>query len=188
MTTNRVADALAYGSVALIAIVGLVAVGFGPESRRGLLLLCSVAAVVIGRQSAIRDPSALTWALLASAPPIMALSAAVSPSWLIGPLAVLLLLAGELNALGWELRGAKGVESVARHRLLEMGKLGTTALLAALLVGLLPRGSAAGGFVPYLVAGLALVALGWVVFDGRLDPRSRGERSPSNPSAVNPFP
>jgi hypothetical protein len=158
--------ALAAGSVAIIAAVNVTGMALGPSQMHMQLFLAifTAVAIVVSVQSVTWDPAILLTALLLSLPAVIALLADGSPTWLIGPLAALLLVAAELNALSWKLHGAKSVDAAARRRVLEIGTLGGLGLLAALAVGLVAAGPSLAGVAAVLTAATALAALGYVVF------------------------
>lgn len=93
---------LAFASWAIIAVVLGAATALGPRDERVWLLFCGVLALAAALQSATSDPAALAPSLLLSLPPVVALVADGSPTWMIAPLGTALLMAGELNALSWE--------------------------------------------------------------------------------------
>lgn len=151
-------------SVAIIAVVAVTAAALGPEAAQPWLLLSAGVAVITAVQGAASDPGDLAPALLFGLPPVIGLLADGSPTWLIGPLAVLLLVAGELNALAWESRGSGPLSTMRRHRLRSVGQLAAVGLVASLLVWMVGQGPAPRGTVAAVVAGVALAALGGVVF------------------------
>lgn len=161
--TTRPGVILAACSISMIAVVNAAAVSQVPPASRAPLLLCGSLAIVIAMQAAIRDPAALAGALLFSLPPVIALVADDSPTWLIGPLGVMLLVASELNALKWELRGAGPKEAVA-PRLRSIGHLGALGLAASLAVGVVATGPSLGGTAAVILGGTALAALAIVSF------------------------
>ena len=169
--------ALSYASIGVFAFVAFTAWSLAPGSVRPLSLVFATAALVICRQAALRDPSALTWALLASAPPVMALVSGRSTDWLVAPLAALLLLAGELNALGWDLRGASDSQALSRSRLIDSARLCLAGLAAAAIVVRIPRAPAVGGTAMILIGAAALAALGWVAFGSNDKGREGADRT-----------
>lgn len=156
--------ALGIGSVAIVAVVVVAAAALAPEEARPWLLLSGVLAVVAGVQGVASDPSDLATALLLSLPPVIALVADGSPTWMIGPLGALLLVAGELNVLSWECQVARPIGPVNRRRLVSTGQLASMGVAASLAVGLVARGPWPGGMAAAAVAAAALAALGGVVF------------------------
>lgn len=169
---------LGVGSVAIVAVVVVAAAALAPDGARPWLLLSGVLAVVAAVQGVASDPRDLATALLLSLPPVIALVADGSPTWLIGPLGALLLVAGELNALSWECQVARPIGPVKRRRLLATGQLASIGVAASLAVGVVARGPWPGGTATAVVAAAALAALGGVVF--------RRGGSPSPPVSVPP--
>jgi hypothetical protein len=142
---------LAAASVALFAAVAVLAVPAAPTSWRIWLAGSAGLALIAALQSVAADPRDVAAALLLSLPPVLALLAHGSPTWLVGPLAVLLLVASEMGALSWDCQGAVGLTPAARARLLGIAPLAGLGLLGALLVGIVAR-------VPIPATGLALAA------------------------------
>lgn len=164
-TASAPALVVSYGSAGVIVLVNVAALGLGPGGgARPVLLLCALMAGWAAYRSVTDDPRALTVALLVSVAPVVALLADGSPTWLVGPLAALLLVAGELNVLGWELRGRGATADVPRHRLAEIGKLGALGAAAALAIGLATPAPAFGGMPALLLAAVAFVVLAGVLF------------------------
>jgi hypothetical protein len=98
---------------------------------------------------------------------VVALAADASPTWLIGPLAAVLLVAGELNALSWELQGRKPLDAARRRRLLQIGGLGVLGVAAAALVAAAAAVPGPSGLAAVLLATVAFAALGGVLFAQR---------------------
>ncbi|NIS33410.1 MAG: hypothetical protein GWN07_23095, partial [Actinobacteria bacterium] len=115
---------LAACSVAIIVVVNATAAALGPDDARPALLLCGLVALRGAVQSAASNPAGFTSALYFSLPPVIALLAEDSPTWLIGPLGALLLVASELGALSRELHGTGPIDALAWRRLLNIGRLG----------------------------------------------------------------
>lgn len=155
---------LASCSVAIIVLVVTTGAALGPESVRTWLLLSAGLAVITAVQAAASDSADLAPALLFSLPPVIALLADGSTTWLIGPLGAALLVAAELNALGWESHGTGPLSAMRSHRLRSMGQLAALGLAASLLVALVGRAPSPPGTVAAVVAAMALAALGGVVF------------------------
>jgi hypothetical protein len=107
---------LAASSVALFAAVAVLAVLAAPW--RVWLAASAGLALIAALQSVTADPRDLATALLLSLPPVLALLADAAPTWLVGPLAVLLLVAGELGAMSLDCQGATHLTAAARARLL----------------------------------------------------------------------
>lgn len=161
--TSRARFVLRSSSIVAVVIVVGTAALFGPRDLRVWLLLCGALAVIAAAQAATLDPSDLTPALLLSLPPVIALLADGSPTWMIGPLGALLLVAGELNVLSWESQGI-GPASGARRRLLNTTRLAGLGLAAALPVALLDAGQWLSGTTAVLLAAGAIAGLGALVF------------------------
>lgn len=155
---------LAAGSVISIAFVAFSAAIVAPVGLRFLLLLCAAVAVGAALQSALLDPMDLMTALLLSLPPVIALVAPGAPTWLIAPFGALLLLAGELNALGWECAPDGPLDAAQRRRLGASLQLAALGLVAALAVGFVPLGQVPGGAVVAVLAAAALAAFGGALF------------------------
>lgn len=151
-------------SVAVVLLVVATAAVLGPDGARSWLLVSGGVAVIAAIQAVTSDPADLAPALLFSLPPVIALLADGSPTWLIGPLGALLLLAGELSALSWDLTGTKPMSTLRRQRLRSMGQLTVLALAASLLVTIVGRAPSPRGTVAALLAATALTAFGGVVF------------------------
>jgi hypothetical protein len=148
------------GSVALVALVNVGALAATPPGSGTWLTMFAVLAVAAAIQSALWDASDLVLALLFSIPPVAALAAYPGRAWLIAPLAAALLVAGELNSLGWELRGMRATDATGRVR--GIVRLGLTSFGAALVVAgvaarPLPLGPAAA-----LAGAMAFIALAGV--------------------------
>ncbi len=170
---------LASASLALFVGVLLLAVVHGPREARLLLLAFAALAGGAAVQSLTSEPRDLIPALVLALPPVMALAAPGSPTWLIGPLAVLLLLAGELNALSWDCRGPFPMSAVQRHRLLDTGVLVLLGLVGVLVVEAVVVGGVAGGRIAVALAALALGSLGLVMFQrGDPAPPAHGDDRP----------
>jgi hypothetical protein len=140
---------LAASSVALFAAVAVLAVLAGPAAWRGWLVASAGLALIAALQSVAADPRDLAPALLLTLLPVLGLMADGAPTWLVAPLAVLLLTASELGALSWDCRGAATMTPAARAQLLAIAPLAGIGLLAALLAGLVAR-------LPVPAAGIAL--------------------------------
>lgn len=162
MTTTRVL--LGGWSVAIIAVVVFTATAVGPERMRLWLLLCSIIAIGAALQSVALDPPDLTTSLLFSLGPLLGLLADGSPAWLIGPLAALLLLAAELNALSWAGQAEGSMSARHRRRLLNSGRLATLACVTAFAVSMIARTPVAGGTLALFLAVALFAALGGALF------------------------
>lgn len=166
VTTGQWRIILAAGSVTVIGVVVYAATVLGPPDVRTWLMLCGIIAVLAALQSAALDPSDLAVALLFSAPPVIALVADGSPTWLIGPLAALLLVAGELNALSWECLGTEPTGGVV-PRLLNIGRVAALGMAVSLPIGVITPGGVPGGALVVAVAAAVLALAGSAVFSGR---------------------
>lgn len=150
-------------SVAIIGIVIVSAAALGPAAPRPWLISSGILAVIMAVQSAMFDPRELVLAMLFSLPPVLALVADGSPTWLIGPLSVLLLVAGELNALCWDAPSTGPLDAVKRRRLLRAGQLAGLGLAGSLLVMAVGSGPSPDGTLTVAVASLLLAVLGSAV-------------------------
>ena len=155
---------LAAASVAMLALVVTVAVVAGPEHGRLWLILVGGLAVVVAVQSVFSEPGDLILALVLSLLPVVALSAEGSPTWLMGPLGVLLFVSGELNALSWTCRGPTGLSNVQRRRLLGVAPVALLALGGALAVSAVPPLPVFAGTLAVGLAGVLLASVGWALF------------------------
>jgi hypothetical protein len=165
---------LALASLLIFGGVLVLAVALGPREGRILLLAFSLLAGGAAVQSVTSEARDLIPALVLALPPVMALAAPGSPTWLIGPLAVLLFVAAELNALGWECRGPFPMSFAQRRRLLDSLGLALIAFGGCLAVEAVVAGGVAGGRLAVTAAALVLGALGLVVFaDEGGSPRRR---------------
>lgn len=163
----RTGAVLGAASVALVAAVGLSATRLSTSDSKVWLYFCVALAVATAFQSVASEPRDLTPALLFSLPPIMALVAKGSPTWLVGPLGVLLLLAGELSALSWEFHGEGPAVAVTVRRLRRTAPLVALALAAAVSVYVASRLLVVEGTPAFMAAAAALAGIGWVVFTRR---------------------
>lgn len=161
--TMRTRVVLGACSVAIIGIVVITATALGPPAPRPWLVSSGILAVIMAVQSATSDPRELILAMLFSLPPVFALVADGSSAWLIGPLGVLLLLAGELNALRWDAPRTGPLEAVKRRRLFRAGQLAGLGLAGSLLVMAVASGPSPDGTLTVAVASVLLVVLGSAV-------------------------
>jgi hypothetical protein len=161
---NRPAVLLASMSVAIFAIVNAAAATLGPAAARILLLAFAIAAVGVAVQTVALELAALKWALLFSMPPVISLITGDSPTWLIGPLGALLLIASELCALSWDIRGAELSTAIPWDRLRSIGVLGALGLVASLAVGGLASGPILGATLAVALGGVALGGVALAVF------------------------
>lgn len=155
---------LGASSVAIVAAVGLSATRVSTSDPKVWLYFCVALAVATAFQSVTSEPRDLTPALLFSVPPVMALVAEGSPTWLIGPLGVLLLLAGELSALSWEFQGEDRPGPVTVRRLGRTALLVALALAASVTVDVASRLPILEGTPAFMMAAAALAGIGLVVF------------------------
>lgn len=162
--TTHLPVILACCSVLAIAAVNAIAAALGPDQAQALLLLCGVVAVGSAVQSVRWSPAALTSALFFSLPPVIGLLAGDSPAWLIGPVAVLLLVGSELNVLSWQCRGRGPTGVLARRRLLNIGQLGALGLVASFVVSAVVSGPSPGGIAAVMIAAAALAAVARMTF------------------------
>lgn len=150
-------------SVAIFGIVVVTTAALGPAAPRPWLVSSGILAVIMAVQSATSDPRELVLAMLFSLPPVFALVADGSPTWLIGPLGVLLLVAGELNALCWDVPRTGPLDAVKRRRLFRAGQLAGLGLVGSLLVVAIASGPSPDGTLTVAVASVLLVVLGRAV-------------------------
>ena len=170
---------LAAASLALLLAVLLTALVAGPWLSRPWLSLSALMAIAMALLSVTSEPKDLAWALLFSAPPVAALAAEGSPTWLIGVLAAGLLIAAELNTLSWEWP-AGGASDVVQRRFLEIGVLAGLGVVASLAVFAVARGPVMGPTSALVVAGGGLAALSRIVLPPSFtapcgDPGGRGQ-------------
>jgi hypothetical protein len=161
--TERPRLVVASLSVALVAGVACTAAALGPPDEVWLWF-SAIFATLAAVQSVASAPRDLGWALALASLPVAYLVSDGSPTWLIGPLAALLLLAGELNALSWEARGTGAARALTARRFGRIGVLTAWALGAAMAVGVMARMAVPGGLAALVLASAALAALGGVLF------------------------
>lgn len=164
--TRRSRAALATASVCAVAAVVIVSLALGPRANRGWQLLPGLVAVALSISSVVAEPRELLGAMVFGAGPVMGLAAAGSPSWLIGPLAVLLLVGGELNALSWEVGGGESAQSDGSRRIVNILRLAGLGLVASLAVGVAARLPLLDGFVAVGMGAAALAGLAWMILPG----------------------
>ena len=148
---------LAVASVAAIALAVFVALGLGPRDYRAYLAVSGLVAVAMAVSSVSAEPRELLVALVFAVPPVMALTAEGSPSWVIGPLAALLLVGAELNALSWELGGAEAGREAMRARGMSIARVAVAGLVAAMVVVAITRVTLLTETVATVVAAAALL-------------------------------
>jgi hypothetical protein len=151
-------------AVVIFAAVNTTALMLGPGHGQAPLFLCALFAVLAAVQCASWDPALLTWALAFSIPPVLAVTAADGTAWLIGLLGALLLLAAELNTLGWEYHGTPPAAPSTRNRIWKITQVAGGGAAAALAIGVVSRLPSPGGVVAVLAGAIALVGVGRLVF------------------------
>jgi hypothetical protein len=119
--------------------------------------------------SVFAEPRELLPALILGAAPPMGLAGQEGSIWMIGPLAVLLLIGCELNAWSWELGGKESTGVDGSRRLASIARLAAVGLVGALAVSLAARSALLDGFLAVGLAAAALAGVGWVVLPGRRD-------------------
>ncbi|MGD2068899.1 MAG: hypothetical protein PVI57_09535 [Gemmatimonadota bacterium] len=160
----RTGHVLGASSVAIVAVVGLSATSLSTADSKVWLYFCVALAGATAFQSVASEPRDLMPALLFSLPPVMALAAEGSPTWLIGPFGVLLLLAAELSALSWEFQGEGPPAPVTIRRLGRIAPLVALALAASVTVYIASWAPVLRGTPAFMLAAAALAGIGWVVF------------------------
>jgi hypothetical protein len=163
---------VAAASVGAIAAAVVLSLALGPRETGSLLAVPGVAAIALSVSSVVAEPRELLAALFLATAPTMALVHPEASSWMIGPIAVLLLLGAELNAWSWELGGSEPIEW--RRRLVSIVQLAAMGLAASLVVGIAARAVWLNGLVAVGVAAAAIAALGWMIRPGA---RRRGGSS-----------
>jgi hypothetical protein len=163
--TARPRSIVAGSSVALFAIVNFAAANRGVEDGRSWLLLCAVLATAAALQSIAWEPADLLAALTLSLVPMVGLVAADGSVMLVGSLAILLLIAAELNVLAWEMDGIGPRGPVLGRRLVSLGRLALLAFAAITATALVTAAPPAlAGIVAVIVASAAVILLGPLVF------------------------
>lgn len=157
---------IAAASVAAIATAVVTALYFGPPQHRVWLSVSGILGLAMTFPSLFVDPRDLLPALVFSAAPVMALVSDGAPAWLIAPLAVLLLLGGELNAWCWESDGPRGLSREGRQRLVRIGQLCAVALAGSLAVVAAAQWAWLDSTVAVTVAASALAGLAWLILPG----------------------
>ncbi len=150
-----------WGSVVLVILVVGIALTASPTGVRWWLAVVGVVGVLMAVPAAFSDPRELTPALVLSLAPVAVLLFGDATSWLVPPLASLLLVAAELNAMGWAGQGTR-VDAVPR-RLAQAGMLGVLGLAGAAVVLALGQRSWLSGTVAVLVAAAAVSGVGALV-------------------------
>lgn len=157
MNAPRVA--LAAGSLGCLAAAETTAVAYGPAAARPPLAIGAVLAVALAGWAVARRDDRIGAALVAGLPALLV----VDPAWLIGPLGVLLLGAGELCAWSWEQRGAGPAPALPVRRLERSGALCGAGLVASLLCYAVGRAHPWAGTVAVLAAALGTAAIAWLL-------------------------
>jgi hypothetical protein len=175
--TLRLPVLFGWASAGLIGGVNVIALSEAPADAgvRAMVLLAALVAVGFAVQSAGWDPSALSFAVLLSSLPIVGMVGGGAPTWLVAVPAALLLVAGELNALSWELRDRGEVSVMLERRLLAIVRLGGLGLAAGVGVAAVSAVPMAGGLFGLLVGAGGLVLLGRVMFPGGRNSSSKQE-------------
>jgi hypothetical protein len=155
----------------------ITALVLGPRETRAWLFVPGFVAIALSISSVVAEPRELLASLVLGAAPLMGLAAQDASSWMIGPLAVLLLMGGELNAWGWELGGSESTGRAGRRRIVGIMRLATMGLVASLAVSVAARSTSFDGLVAVGLAAAALAGLGWVILPG--ERRRRGPLPPS---------
>jgi hypothetical protein len=144
----------------IVALVG------GPEATRAWLVIPGLAAIALSVSSVVAEPRELLAALVLGATPAMGLADQDALQWLIGPVAVLLLIGAELNAWSWELVGHDPTGRDHRRRLSGIARSAATGLAASLGVSLAARSTLLDGLAAVALASAALAGLGWILLPG----------------------
>jgi hypothetical protein len=154
-------------SVCAISAAIVVALQLGPRDIRVWLSVCGLVSVAMSVSSLVAEPRELLVALAFALPPVMALAAEGSPTWMIAPLATVLFVGAELNALSWEMSGPRTTHALVRRRLVGIGGMAGLGLVGALAVGAVARTALLAPSLAVAVASAALAALGWVLLPNR---------------------
>lgn len=155
---------VAAASVGAIAAAVALSLALGPQEIRALLTVPGVAAIALSVSSVVAEPRELLAALVLAALPTVGLAHEDASSWMIGPLAVLLLLGGELNAWSWELGGREPIEW--GRRLASVAQLAAMGMGASMAVSVAARAALLSGLAAVGVAAAATAALGWTILPG----------------------
>ncbi|HEY3504416.1 MAG TPA: hypothetical protein VGN37_16755 [Actinocatenispora sp.] len=151
--------ALAAGSLACLVAAETVAVAYGPAGARPLLVICAVLAVGLAGYAVVRRDGRIGAALVVALPALLV----ADPAWLVGPLGVLLLAAGELCAWSWEQPGADGSPALPVRRLARSGALCGAGLVASLLCYAVGRWHPWAGTAALFAAALGTAAIAWLL-------------------------
>lgn len=172
---------IAMASVAATAIAVATAISSGPPEHRVWLGVSGLMGLAMTFPSLFVDPRDLLPALVFSAAPVMALVSDGSPGWLIAPLAVLLLVAGELNACYWQSAGPAGLRGYGLRRLTRIAQLSAITLVGSLAVAAAARAEWLDSTLAVGVASAALAGLAWVTLPDRR-PLREETTSPDEPT------
>jgi hypothetical protein len=170
---TRPRTVLAAASVVLLLAVLVTALAAGPYLHRPWLAFCGLLALAMALPSITSEPKDFAWVLVFSLPPVAALVARGSPTWLAGPLAALLLVSAELNTLSWEWEPGGAFDRVRRRRLTEVAWVAGFGLAASLAVLMVARRPVMDGTIAVVAAAGGLAAVGWVVFGAATRPPPR---------------
>lgn len=151
-------------SVGLFAIVNLSAALLASADATPLLMVCAALAIAAAMQSVAWEPADLLVAIALSLVPLVGLVSGGGSVVLVGVLGVLLLGAAELNVLSWEMEGAGPAGAVLRRRLRYLGRLGFLGVVAVFGVLVVAQMPFVSGMTAVVVAAVAVVVLGRVVF------------------------
>lgn len=154
-------------SIAAFATAVVTALALGPRGVRVWLAVSGGVGVAIAVSSVVAEPRELLVALVFSLAPVASLAADGSPAWMIGPLATLLLVGAELNALSWEAGESASARSMERARLSAVVGLGLAGLTASLLVSRLAEVALFDQTLAVGVGAAAMAGLGWLLFPPR---------------------
>ncbi len=157
---------LAWSSVAGLLGASFLAIALSPAGTTSYLVIASVASAAFAIQAAISEPKDLLLALLLCLAPVLALVGEPSPSWLVGPLAAVLLLGAELNVLGWASLEDAPEDPIRARRLADAMRLVGLGAVGGLALSALTEVWRGAGVFVFLFAAGAVAALGWVVFPG----------------------
>ncbi len=135
---------LAAGSVATVAAVVFMALPAVHPGAQRWILASGILAVIATVQTVASDPRDLKTAMLLALPAPAALAVTGAAAWLVGPLAVLLLVAAELSTLSWECQDAERLTTVQRGRLWSVAGIAALALVASLTLALAAPGLTGG--------------------------------------------
>ncbi len=156
--------ALAAASVSALAGAVLIALAAGTSPHRVWLGISGLLGVALTFPSLVTDPRDLLPALVFCVPPVIALAGDPGTTWLIGPLAVLLLVGAELGAASWEAEGKRASRGAGVQRTRRIGQLAALSLVGAVAVTFAARLVWLESTVAVVVAAGALAGLAGVTF------------------------